>query len=132
MQIRGTFVLKAACAAVAVGAFAPAIAADGADVYEREVAGEANKLSADDVSDGQLESFLEAAREVKTIRSDSVEKIESDGPDAQKEAQEQMAEAIEDSGLGIQEYRELGFLVEDDDDVRGRLNEVVASAGSGD
>lgn len=122
--------LTAAAFALALGMTMPAFADEASDLYENEQASEAESLSAESVSDSQLEGFLEAAVEIESIRAEYADRIESEGVEAQQSAQEEMVEAVESNGLGVDEYREIARLVADDDRLRTRLDGIAAGADS--
>lgn len=107
-----------------------AIAAAPDRLYEDEIAEEAGSLEVDDVSDDDLHGFIEAAHEIQKIRASYAQKIrDADGEERaalQVEAAEKMAEAVEDQGLEVSEYREIGYLLENDADLPDRLDGVAA------
>ena len=108
-----------------------AIAASPERLYQDEIADEATTVEADDLSDDDLHGFIEAAYEIQSIRAEYADRISEAEPEKraklQAEAAEKMAEAIEDQGLDISEYREIGYLLENDDDLPDRLDQVAAS-----
>ncbi len=107
-----------------------AIAASPERLYQDEIADEATTVEVDELSDDDLHGFIEAAHEIQSIRAEYAGKIRDAEPEErarlQAEAAEKMAEAIEDQGLDISEYREIGYLLENDDDLPGRLDAVAA------
>lgn len=125
MRYRGKFVTNALMAGALVLGSGAAFA-DAADrLYHDEIADEAGEISAEDVSDDKLHRFIDAAHEVQAIRSSYAEKIadasEEDRSALQAEAVEEMAKAVEDHGLEVSEYREIGHLLESDGELRDRL-----------
>lgn len=108
-----------------------AIAAGPERLYQDEIAEEATTVEADGLTDDELHGFIEAAHEIQSIRAEYAEKISEAGPDGraalQAEAAEKMAEAIEDQGLELSEYREIGYLLENDADLPDRLDRVAAA-----
>lgn len=108
-----------------------AMAASPERLYQDEIADEAGSVDADELTDDGLHGFIEAAHEIQSIRAEYAEKISEAEPDEraalQAEAAEKMAEAVEDQGLDVSEYREIGYLLENDADLPDRLDRVAAS-----
>lgn len=108
-----------------------AIAASPDRLYQDEIADESGSVEVADLSDDDLHGFIEAAHEIQSIRAEYAEKIskaESDERAAlQAEAAEKMAEAVENQGLEVSEYREIGHLLENDADLPDRLDRVAAT-----
>lgn len=102
-----------------------AFAAADQSLYENEVADEASDVSADDVDGDMFDRFIDAANEVEEIRAEYAEKVmdadEGDRADLMAEAEERMAEAVEDHDLDVSEYQEIGYLLENDDDLQERF-----------
>lgn len=115
------------------GASATAVADEHEDLYLDEVASEAEELSADDVEEGHLESFLKSSSELTEVRKDYSDQImEADGDaekiaELMKEARDEMASIVEDNDLSVTEYKEIGYLIQNDDDLMEALNKVAAS-----
>ncbi|MEX0607010.1 MAG: DUF4168 domain-containing protein [Halofilum sp. (in: g-proteobacteria)] len=114
--------------ALALGVTTPAFASNGSELDRDAAASEAHALSADAVSNVQLERFLEAARRVESIRSKYADRVDSQGTEARELAQREMAEEIESQGLDVREYREIAELVANDSDLRARLNMVAVGS----
>lgn len=108
-----------------------AIAAGPDRLYQDETADEAGSVEVDELSDDDLHGFIEAAHEIQSIRASYAEKIRAadagERASLQAEAAEKMAEAVEDQGLAISEYREIGYLLENDADLPDRLDRVTAT-----
>lgn len=100
-------------------------------LYQNEVAESADELSVDDLSDEKLRRFLDAAREIREIRREYQERIEEvpskEREEIQGNAMNEMARVVEESNLDIAEYRQIGHLVENDDDLAQRLDEVATA-----
>lgn len=84
---------------------------------------------ATDVSDEQLNQFVEAATEVQTVQQEYAAEIQStsDAEQAQTlraEAQEKMVEAVESSGLSVSEYNLIAQQLQQDPSLANRLNEM--------
>lgn len=107
-----------------------AIAASPERLYQDEIADEATSVEVDELSDDDLYGFIEAAHQIQSIRAEYAGEISDAEPEEraklQAEAAEKMAEAIEDQGLDIAEYREIGYLLENDADLPERLDAVAA------
>ncbi|MFN2362317.1 MAG: DUF4168 domain-containing protein [Marinobacter sp.] len=122
------------CAAgLMFGASATALAEKHDNLYLDEVADKAEELSADDVKSDHLEAFLKSSRELTEARKDYTEKMmEADGDENRiaelmEEAREEMARIVEENDLSVTEYKEIGYLIKDDDDLMDELNKVAAS-----
>ncbi|KPQ01592.1 DUF4168 domain-containing protein [Marinobacter sp. HL-58] len=122
------------CAAgLMFGASATALADEHDNLYLDEVADKAEELTADDVKSDHLEAFLKSSRELTEARKDYTGKMmEADGDENKiaelmEEAREEMASIVEENDLSVTEYKEIGYLIKDDDDLMDELNKVAAS-----
>ncbi|MFO7993757.1 MAG: DUF4168 domain-containing protein [Marinobacter sp.] len=122
------------CAAgLMLGASATALAEEHDNLYLDEVADEAEELSADDVENNHLEAFLKSSKALTEARKDYSEKImEADGDEEKvaemmEEARMEMASIVEDNDLSVTQYKEIGYLIQNDDDLMEELNNVAAS-----
>ena len=110
-----------------------AIAASPERLYQDEIADEASAVEVDEPTDDDLHGFIEAAHEIQSIRAEYAGRISEAEPDQraalQAEAAEKMAVAVEDQGLEISQYREIGYLLENDADLPDRLDRVAAGSG---
>ena len=92
---------------------------------------EATAVEAEELSNDDLHGFIEAAHEIQSIRAEYAGKISEAEADKraalEAEAAEKMAAAIEDQGLELSEYREIGYLLENDADLPDRLDRVAAA-----
>lgn len=112
--------------ALILTAVSPVSADDGADVYEAEAASEAKSLSAEEISDDQLERYVAAESEIASIRLRHANDIASRGVDSAGKAQEEMAATIEEHGLTVRGYREIAHLARKDPDVSRRARSIKA------
>lgn len=101
------------------------------DLYENEVASSAGGMTADDISDEDLENFYLAAQAVSGVRESRIEMIR-EMPEDQAEsliesAAAAMQENIEVNDLTVEEYRHIAYLAHNDDEVRARLNAIVSA-----
>ena len=105
--------------------------ADDQDVYENEIAS-GTDLQNSDIGDSQLEAFLIAAPQVQDIRASYREMIREAGDDhaeiadLRENAAADMGTAIQFTGIDVETYRAIGYLYQNDDDVRGRINAMAA------
>lgn len=110
-----------------------AVAASPDRLYQDEIAEEAGSVEVEKISDEDLHGFIEAAHEIQSIRASYAEKIRNAEADERAslraEAAEKMAAAVEDQGLDVSEYREIGYLLENDEDLPDRLDAVAAKEG---
>ena len=121
------------CAAgLMLGASGTALAGEHNNLYLDEVADKAEELSADDVKSSHLEAFLKSSRELTEVRKDYSERImETDGDEEKvaelmKEAREEMNRIVENNDLSVTQYKEIGYLIQDDADLMKELNNVAA------
>lgn len=82
-----------------------------------------------EVSDTQLEQFVNVQEEIGRIQEDFSQRLEGvDDPEAayelQVEANDEMTEAVENSGMSVEEYNEIAMAIQTDADLRDRLNEM--------
>jgi predicted ATPase with chaperone activity len=80
-----------------------------------------------EVSDEQLEQFVDALAEISIIRQTAAVELESavDMEQAERvhrEAQEQMIEAVENAGLSVDEYNRIATLMGTDADLSQRVH----------
>lgn len=107
-------------------------AADDADdsVFLDERAEDAGGLTADDLTETDLEAFVRAADHVRSLRAEYTPRIEqASGEEALElrgEADGAMVEAIEQAGLDVAEYRRIGHLIDGDDELHARLDRAAA------
>ncbi|WP_290652492.1 DUF4168 domain-containing protein [Aquisalimonas sp.] len=116
--------------AMATGlALTTAIAGEHDDIYENEVASSTD-LTSDDISDAELEGFLLAAEQVQDIRASYAEMIrEGDSGEwgeLRQGAVDDMTTAIQFNGLDVDTYRAIGYLYQNDDEVKQRLDAMAA------
>lgn len=83
-----------------------------------------------DVSDEQLEQFVDAMTSVQEISGKYTEQFQSaetaeDAQAIQQKAQEEMIEAVNDSGLSADEYNTIVQAVQTDEELRARMQELT-------
>jgi len=86
--------------------------------------------SADDIKSDELEKFAKAYKNVEEIRTQYVEKAGStDDPqemaEVQMSMQEEMIEAVEDSGLDIGTYNKIAQILPYDEGLRNKVEEML-------
>ncbi len=89
---------------------------------------------APDVSDAQIDAFVEAHVNVNDVREEYTERLQQaedqeEAQQLQQEANQAMQEAIEDSGMDIEEYEEVAMAVNADPEVRDDVMERLEEAG---
>ncbi|WP_404470726.1 DUF4168 domain-containing protein [Vreelandella venusta] len=93
---------------------------------------EAAQMNSADVSDAHLEQFIEASEEVATISQEYTERLSTAGDEADQqalrvEANEKMIEAIEDSGLDVDTFNNIGQTIQQDPELMSRVQEMAES-----
>lgn len=83
-----------------------------------------------DVSDEQLEQFVDAMTSVQEISGKYTEQFQSaetaeDAQAIQQKAQEEMIAAVNDSGLSADEYNTIVQAVQTDEELRARMQEIT-------
>ncbi len=86
--------------------------------------------SADDIKTEELEKFADAYKNVEKIRTKYVEKAGStDDPqemaEVQMSMQEEMIEAVEDSGLDIGTYNKIAQILPYDEGLRSKVEDML-------
>lgn len=109
-----------------------AIASEREGLWLDETAGQAGEMSASELEDETLHRFIDAAHDIQAIRQEYAERIEQADADERAdllaEAQEKMAQAVESQGLEVADYREIGYLLENDDSLRDRLDQAAVES----
>ncbi len=85
--------------------------------------------AAEEVTDAQLEQFVDAATEVQTVQQEYAAEIQATQEQAEaqslrQEAQEKMVEAVEGSGLSVSEYNLIAQRLQQDQSLVERLNQI--------
>lgn len=84
------------------------------------------------VSDAQLQNFVEAQTKVNEIQVEYSEKIQSTqdpkkAQTLQSEAQDKMVKAVDEAGLDVQEYNQIAQQMSRDPALRERIQELMGS-----
>lgn len=126
----------AATAATALVAGAPLAVADEPDVYADEQAEPDASFDQEALTEEDLRAFLEAAEAIEGIRADYVERILEAEPAARggirSDANAAMLEAIEEAGIDPETYRNIGYLLGEEDEALGERVDEAASERSDD
>ena len=82
------------------------------------------------VSDEELEQFLEAHQKVIAVQEEYIDRIQNtqdvqDNQNLQREAEGKMAEAVQETGLEVSEYNDIARQLQQDPQLRDRLQEMV-------
>jgi len=83
-----------------------------------------------DVGEQELDQFAEAFLAVQEIQTEISEELqaatdESEAQDLQRQAQEEMVSAVEDSGLSVEEYNQIAQLMNSDPEIRDGIMERI-------
>ena len=93
---------------------------------------DAGQPYATDVSEDDVDSFVEAYMSVQEINQDYTQRLQDveDSDQAtqlQQEAQTKMQDAISESGLSIAEYQQIANQAGQDDELRSQIEEALTS-----
>lgn len=85
-----------------------------------------------DVSEDQVEDFVDAYMAVQGINQEYTQKLQNvEDPDKatemQQEAQTKMQEAVSDTGLSISEYQQIAQAAGQDEELRNQIEEELTS-----
>ncbi len=83
-----------------------------------------------DISDSDLESFVEVQEDIQEITADYSARLDGvEDPDEaaqlQQEASEMMVEAVEDTGLDVATYNNIAVALESDEELRERVQSMM-------
>lgn len=132
--------LHAGLALALVLALVPATAAIAADNSDQgsSASGNASGMAPEDVTDQDLEKFAAAYQELQKVRAEYGKKMKQAQDDKAKqkqlrqEGQQEMVGAIQDEGLKIAEYRQIGKALNQDKELRSRLQSMMQKQQGGD
>lgn len=84
-----------------------------------------------DVSDAQVENFVDAYMAVQGINQEYTQKLQSvedpeKATELQQEAQTKMQEEVSDTGLSISEYQQIATQAGQDEELRGKIEEALS------
>lgn len=89
-------------------------------------------ISADDVTDQQLEQFADALSDVRELGSQysteiSAAESQEEAQELQREAQTEMVAAVEEAGLSVREYNTIAELMSQNPDLMERVETMLES-----
>lgn len=104
-----------------------------ATAQQQQMQQQQQQLSADDVSEQQLESYVEAALEIQTVRQQFQSQManaetQEDQQAVQQQASQQMIASIEDVGLSVDEYNAIATAVQSDPELGQKVQEMAVEA----
>ncbi|MGQ7247283.1 DUF4168 domain-containing protein [Halomonas sp. V046] len=107
-------------------------AAAGTSAAPTADAGAGAAVQAQDFSDGQLQKFADASKEIAAISQDFTSQLqEAEGQEAQQEirveANQKMVEAVQQSGLEVDTFNAIGQAIQQDPDMMKRVQEMAQS-----
>lgn len=81
------------------------------------------------ITDEQLEQFAEALDDIERINDDFVTQLEQaesqeQAQELQISAQSEMVEAVEDSGLTVEEYNAIAYRMQNDPEIQARIEDI--------
>ncbi|MCP1727299.1 type IV secretory pathway VirB10-like protein [Natronospira proteinivora] len=90
---------------------------------------------APEVSDSQVEAFVDAYVAVNDVREDYTERLQNaedqeEAQQLQQEANDAMSDAIAESGMDVEEYQEVAMAVNADPEVREQVTEMLEERGA--
>lgn len=102
----------------------------GPTLAASEGQGSAGSSKAEPVTDAQLEKFAEAYGEIRSVRAEYAPKIRNaedkqERAKLKKEGQQDMVSAIEDAGLKVAQYKQIGQRLNGDKELQARLQKIV-------
>ncbi|ANF58488.1 DUF4168 domain-containing protein [Halotalea alkalilenta] len=82
-------------------------------------------------SDQQLQDFASASQEIASISQSYTDRLQSAGSDedqvrqVREEANEKMVQAVQDSGLQVEEFNQIGQAIQQDPELLQRVQAMV-------
>lgn len=123
-MLKRTFVLSAVAAAM----FSmPALAQDeDAQAYAQQ---QMEEMASQPITDEQLEMFVVAIDHIERINNDFVEALEEvetqeEAQELQMNAQREMVESVEESGLTVEEYNAMAYRLQNDPEIQRKVEEM--------
>ncbi|MFU8784817.1 DUF4168 domain-containing protein [Aliidiomarina sp.] len=123
-MLKRTFALSAIAAAM----FAmPAIAQqDDAQAYAQQ---QMEQMANEPVTEEQLETFVDAIEHIERINDEFVEALENvetqeEAQQLQMDAQREMVESVEETGLTVEEYNALAYRLQNDPEVQAKVEAI--------
>ena len=123
-MLKRTFALSAIAAAM----FAmPAIAQqDDAQAYAQQ---QMEQMANEPVTTEQLEKFVDAIEHIERINDEFVNALENvetqeEAQQLQMNAQREMVESVEETGLSVEEYNALAYRLQNDPEIQAKVEEI--------
>lgn len=123
-MLKRTFALSAIAAAM----FAmPAIAQqDDAQAYAQQ---QMEQMANEPVTEEQLETFVDAIEHIERINDEFVASLENvetqeEAQQLQMDAQREMVESVEETGLTVEEYNALAYRLQNDPEVQAKVEAI--------
>lgn len=124
-MLKRTFALSAVAAAM----FSMPALAQEEDQQQAYAQQQMEEMANQPISDEQLEQFADALNEIERINDEFVAQLEQ--AESQEEAQElqiaaqsEMVEAVEDSGLSVEEYNAIAYRMQNDPEIQERIEDL--------
>lgn len=111
-------------------AAAPALAAEQATQGQQAPQAQQQAPQAEDFSDQQLQNFASASQEIAGISQNYTQQLQdAEGSDQQQsireEANQRMVEAVQDSGLEVEQFNRIGQAVQNDPEMMQRVQQMA-------
>lgn len=125
-MLKRTFALSAIAAAL----FSmPAMAQQSQQQQQQQAQQQMEEMANQPVTDAQLEQFAEALDEIESINDDFVAQLEQaetqeEAQQLQIAAQSEMVEAVEDSGLTVEEYNAIAYRMQNDPEIQEKIEDL--------
>ncbi|EGN76103.1 hypothetical protein A28LD_0591 [Idiomarina sp. A28L] len=123
-MLKRTFALSALAAAM----FSmPAVAQDqDAQAYAQQ---QMEEMASQPITDEQLEMFVVAIDHIERINNEFVEALEEvetqeEAQELQMNAQREMVESVEGSGLTVEEYNAMAYRLQNDPEIQRKVEEM--------
>lgn len=87
------------------------------------------EMASEPVTDEQLEQFAAALDEIESINDEFVAELEQaenqeEAQELQIAAQSEMVEAVENSGLSVEEYNAIAYRMQNDPEIQERIEDL--------
>ncbi|RUO30954.1 hypothetical protein CWE12_06865 [Aliidiomarina sedimenti] len=87
------------------------------------------EMASEPVTDEQLEQFADALDEIERINDEFVAELEEaenqeEAQELQIAAQSEMVEAVENSGLSVEEYNAIAYRMQNDPEIQERIEDL--------
>jgi predicted house-cleaning noncanonical NTP pyrophosphatase (MazG superfamily) len=105
----------------------PAIAQqDDAQAYAQQ---QMEQMANEPVTDEQLETFVDAIEHIERINDEFVAALENvetqeEAQQLQMDAQREMVESVEETGLTVEEYNALAYRLQNDPEVQAKVEAI--------